>query len=397
MEPDTVYSDETGRRIKALDVFLGDIGYVVTHKHAWHIYIGVTIIVNFFIVAACQCVGYYNWPQSEQTALASATPGEALKTNVAWYQTAELSPTSWMTDEGFLRYSTLLMWVTCVVTGLGMEVVIGEPLIHSLEDSPAIMQAWKASQLFFSLCISIALFSESPFGYPFLVIGFWKSGFPETVGYFRRAFCIGNISFDSASAYLNGIGTLVHHSTGAYLIICVSTHLMPLDRRILSMSLPLVAQHIVVLLKYVSPNMYALCEACLEVLFEWEVLSNLKHLSLDNGYDISSRGTAISMLVAHWVYWAAAFCTIPKMMGYGDPSVNMGSSSSLVISAEEVDAVPTPGLLEANRRSGDQDDRDMVSASACPSTHSPAQLPTLMPCPAGFYLARSRSISSGAR
>ena len=30
-------------------------------------------------------------------------------------------------------------------------------------------------------CMSVALFSESPFGLPFAVVGFWKFGFPETM------------------------------------------------------------------------------------------------------------------------------------------------------------------------------------------------------------------------
>ena len=59
------------------------------------------------------------------------------------------------------------------------------------------LQVWKAAQLMFSLSISVALFSESPFGLPFAVIGFWKCGFPETTGCFRRAFRIGKVNIES--------------------------------------------------------------------------------------------------------------------------------------------------------------------------------------------------------
>ena len=52
------------------------------------------------------------------------------------------------------------------------------------------------------------------------------------------------------SNWMNGAGTFLHHASGAYLIVACATHLMPLDRRVLSMSLPLVVQHLVVLVKY---------------------------------------------------------------------------------------------------------------------------------------------------
>mmetsp|Transcript_41042 Transcript_41042/g.108459 ORF Transcript_41042/g.108459 Transcript_41042/m.108459 type:complete len:675 (+) Transcript_41042:116-2140(+) len=308
-------------RLQALDMVLGDMAYSMKHHHAFKIYIGVTVIFQLAIFAGCQCIGYFAWTQMNYRPLIDVIAEKALHTDVPWYVPAEVSPTGVLSDVSFLRYATLMLWITCVVTGLGMELVIGEHVVDELEVSKTLMQAWKASQLFFSLCISIALFSQSPFGYPFLVLGFWKMGFPETMGYFRRAFCIGKVNFDSVGAYLNGTGTFIHHSTGAYLIVCCSTGLMPLDRRILSMSLPLVAQHIVVLTKYLNPIVYGLCELGIEIVFEWEIFSNLNALGAENGYDISSRGTALAMLVAHWIYWAAAFCSVPGMLGVSDDTV----------------------------------------------------------------------------
>ena len=42
------------------------------------------------------------------------------------------------------------------------------------------------AQLFFSLFVLVAYFSRgSAFGYPFLVLGLWKFGFPETVAPLR--------------------------------------------------------------------------------------------------------------------------------------------------------------------------------------------------------------------
>ena len=49
------------------------------------------------------------------------------------------------------------------------------------------------SQMLFSLFICIALFSQSLFGLPFAVLGFWKMGFPETAGHYQCALCIGKV------------------------------------------------------------------------------------------------------------------------------------------------------------------------------------------------------------
>ena len=174
-------------------------------------------------------------------------------------------------------------------------------------------QAWKAAQLFFSLCISVALFSQSPFGLPFAVVGFWKFGFPETMGCFRRAYRVGRVNLTSIAAYMNGVGTLIHHASGALLIVACTTHLMPLDRRVLSMSMPLVAQHLVVLFRYWNKAVYGICELCLEIAWEWEILAHINDLSLDNGYDIITRGICISMIIAHWMYWGAALLSAQSL------------------------------------------------------------------------------------
>jgi hypothetical protein len=126
------------------------------------------------------------------------------------------------------------------------------------------------------------------------------------MGCYRRCFRIGKVSAESISAFLDGVGTLIHHTTGSYWIIACTTGLQPFDRRILSLSLPLVGQHIVVLTRYVNTPLYGICELCLEVFWEIEVFSNLDQLSLENGYDISTRGAALCMLLAHWCYWSAA-------------------------------------------------------------------------------------------
>jgi len=98
-------------------------------------------------------------------------------------------------------------------------------------------------------------------------------------------------------AWLDGMGALIHHSSGAYIIVSVATHLCPLDRRLLAMSLPLVGQHLFVLLKYWSVPLYCFTELVLEVIFEWEIFANLADLSFENGYDSSIRGKLQALCV----------------------------------------------------------------------------------------------------
>ena len=240
-----------------------------------------------------------------------------------------------------------MLWAIVCATGLGLEMVLGEPMVKALvaRGDGNGMQLWKGAQLFFSLAISVALFSQSPFGLPWAVAGFWKLGFPETMGCFRRALRIGCASkpkFTSAlAAWLNGIGTLVHHCSGAYLIVSVTTGLCPLDRRILALALPLVGQHLFTLLKYWNVPLYCVGELILEIIFEWEVFANLADASFENGYDSSVRGVALSMIFAHWCYWSAALLGVPEMLNRKSTSgsIDALAKDSSGMDFEEFEAV----------------------------------------------------------
>ena len=223
-----------------------------------------TIVFAMCVIAVTQAIAAFAWDDQDETSFPAqmlALPAHVLQTQGDDYKPSpQVSPTGWLSDMGFLRYSTLVLWLIVCVTGLGLEMVLGEPMVKSLMakgNQSNTMQLWKGAQLLFSLAISVAIFSQSPFGLPWAVAGFWKAGFPETIGCFRRAFRLGTAPkkklFRSAlAAWLNGMGSLIHHCSGAYLVVCVATQLCPLDRRALAVSLPLVGQHLFVLLKYWS-------------------------------------------------------------------------------------------------------------------------------------------------
>jgi hypothetical protein len=221
----------------------------------------------------------------------------------------------------------------------------------------------------------VSMFSASPFGLPFAVLGLWKCGFPETMACFQEAFLEASerrINLAAVCAYLNGMGTLLHHCAAAYCIVAVVTHLCPLSRSVLALSLPLVLQHVIVLLRYRSLPLYGVLELLLEIFFEvrdalvlrtlahtrhaprsaqrilcaartrhcprgrsslptlpspayphpsprphppWqtELLAQLPRMKQSDGYDATIRGSAMTMLLAHWCRRPPALD--PSMLG----------------------------------------------------------------------------------
>lgn len=173
---------------------------------------------------------------------------------------------------------------------------------------------WHASQLLFSLCISISIFSATPLGLPFAVVGLWKFGFPETIVAYRRAWLDG-ASVDGLQEFMNGVGVTLHHTSAAWLIVGITTGLfVPMTRAIMAVSLPLVGQHLGVLVKYHNLGLYVLINLFLEIWWEWELFQQQQELTRARGYHVSIHGCSLTMLFAHWLYWGAALLEIPKLV-----------------------------------------------------------------------------------
>ena len=51
------------------------------------------------------------------------------------------------------------------------------------------------------------------------------------------------------------------------------------------------------LFRYWNVAVYGLCEITIEILWEWEVLANLGDFSKENGYDVTTRGICICMVL----------------------------------------------------------------------------------------------------
>ena len=108
-----------------LDNVQGDAVYMREHAHAARVYWSCTGVLVITIFAVSQAVGIFAYPQLEAPALLEAAdiPGHGLKTHFSWYPKDTRGVTEWLTDMQFLRYATVLLWLTVVTTGLGLELV----------------------------------------------------------------------------------------------------------------------------------------------------------------------------------------------------------------------------------------------------------------------------------
>ena len=237
-----------------------------------------------------------------------------------WRQT-DTGPSHTLSGIEFKRYLGTVTWLTVLLSGLGSEVMLGSVYIKKLIASSsgetmastqleAADFAWKYAQFLFPICATISLggaMHQSFFALPFLVVGLWKFGFPET---FMYVFMFMNtrkrdVSLHTYSDFLNGAGTLLHHGAASYLICLMVCGVVPGSRPVIDSILPLVMQHWFVLTRYVSKNVYVIIELFLEAVFEWQIFSNFE---LYYRHDFLCRHCAAVMLLAHWLYLAASAC-----------------------------------------------------------------------------------------
>ena len=99
-------------------------------------------------------------------------------------------------------------------------------------------------QLLFGLCLTVSFFSRSVFGLPFLVLGLWKGGFPETTGLLMFAYHERHLkAAESTRHLLDGLGTMLHHSATSLIVCSLATQLFPLSRQMIAACILPVVQH----------------------------------------------------------------------------------------------------------------------------------------------------------
>ena len=109
---------------------------------------------------------------------------------------------------------------------------------------------YKYVQLLFPFFVSIAFFSTSVFGLPFLVLGLWKCGFPENVCCIIQAYRVAREEPLEAFCHVcDGLGGFMHHTATAWCCCALASTYYTYDYRVLALVLPPVAQHWVVIIK----------------------------------------------------------------------------------------------------------------------------------------------------
>ena len=239
---------------------------------------------------------------------------------------------SW-TDQDFTAYVAIIMWITMVMTGLGTEVLVWLMFIRGWWNKERENHWWLA-QFYFPLlgATSIGLsLARNYLAMPLIVITVWKFGFPETILRLRTAlYCKNSSKLARLANLLSGVGSVIHHSASALYVAALVTGLLPPNRYILQVTIPLVVQHWFVLLKYHYNVAYVLIETVLEIWFEWTAIPLLPYIHM-----IHWTGGMIGggMLFAHWLYFIGGFVSLlAERLEHKDNQHDQEAGASSVIS-----------------------------------------------------------------
>ena len=221
------------------------------------------------------------------------------------YDTSMLGGTSTLSDKWFALYFTVVAWAIVAAFGLGSEITLGHTLMTWIATHQSGTVIWHLAQLSFSLMLAVAFTATGGYGMPFLAVGLWKFGFPETVNCLIM-FKIQDSKFSlrAISFLIDGYGTLLHHLSTSFTLVALMLHLFPHDRALTAACIVPIMQHMFILLKYHARTAYLILELTLEAWFQWEVISNVSSFHADMGLEITrvGRGMAMTMVFAHWLY-----------------------------------------------------------------------------------------------
>jgi len=245
--------------------------------------------------------------------------------NVSKWSTSGTSFGSNMeTMKDFRRMDAVLTWITVLITGFGSEALLGV-FMQIYVPTEVLEFGWTFSQFLFPLFVLISVQAASTgdaYCYIFLVFGMWKFGFPETLVFltnlmeFQRKGGKRYGVLKWIANFCNGIGTVMHHSASAMLVVMLHKKFLILNQPLACAIMPLVMQHWFVLLKYRSLVAYAIIELTLEFFWEWEIFSNLQTFT---GSSPFAWTTCLAMLLAHWMYWIGAILSL--VVGLVDPDL----------------------------------------------------------------------------
>ncbi len=215
-----------------------------------------------------------------------------------------LSP-DYLSNADIGLFYTLVLIISSVLAGTALELFIG--VYWACDFFPRFGEHWlQFANCIYSLFMAVAFYSRSIFGMPFAVMALWKLGYPETLVCLNRTWVAWEKSDLVASVYnyMNSLGLILHHLSCVVVLSQLYMGRWLLIRHLRSMVVPLVMQHWVSPILEFFPTPGVVLVLVLELLFEWEVLANLQYADSQD-YDITGRGTAMTMVFAHWMYLLA--------------------------------------------------------------------------------------------
>ena len=227
------------------------------------------------------------------------------------WKVTDTIPTSNLDHEQFQVYLGFILWITCLLAGIGSELLVY--ILYLKQDgwTEGNDRMWIMAQFFFPLLaattLGLAIF-QNYMALPCLIAGLWKFGFPETILYQHSALfgsrgCNAVDSLRRLSNFMNGSGTVAHHGAAAMLICMILAGAIIADDHVVSCILPLIAQHWFVLVHHVSPTLYIILELTLEVWFQWTIISEFEYLATNHWTASLAAGV---MFTSHYQYLLAA-------------------------------------------------------------------------------------------
>lgn len=186
-------------------------------------------------------------------------------------------PQQILSDEQFKVYVGVLVWLTVLVSGLGLEVFVWWKFLQVWSAEREAM--WRFAQFIFPLMIMTALglaIHQNFWALPIMVIGLWKFGFPETLmhlylGMFSKA----PFGLLRIADLIDGTGTVLHHGAASMIVSMIVVGVIPPSRYVFNCNLILVMQHLLVMVAYLSPTIYTGLVLLLEYYFEWIIMCKL--------------------------------------------------------------------------------------------------------------------------
>ena len=176
-----------------------------------------------------------------------------------------------MSDEQFSVYTGFLVWITILLSGLGIEVFVWYHFLQAWCSDRETM--WRFVQFIFPLMLVTALglgLSHDFLALPILVLGLWKFGFPETLMYlYLGLFSKRNSKITRLLDFLNGAGTVIHHGAASMIVAMLVVGVIPPSRYVLNCALILAVEHWIVLVAYANKPLYAGIALVLEYYFQW--------------------------------------------------------------------------------------------------------------------------------